>query len=165
MLKQFILRCHKKARPLLIAVMCIYGVAAMADDMVLQVWLADGQIVSINLNEEPRTTYNEGKLVITTTKTTITYPLENVKRYTYVSSANSINTPNTTGTTFSADGETLTFTGLKTDTSIMLYNVAGRLLHSITPDSAGHAVVSVSRLPKGVYIVKMNDATYKITKR
>jgi hypothetical protein len=152
-------------RLLLLSVFCLFVSTVMAEDQVLKVWLADGQVMSTNLNEEPRTTYNDGNLVITTTKTTISYPLEQVKRYTYASASSGITSPKSAEATFSADGETLTFKGLKTGTSIMLYNVAGQLLRKVTPTTEGHAAVSVSKLPTGVYVVKMNDATYKITKR
>ena len=138
---------------------------AKADDIALHVLLSDGQVVAINLNEEPLTTYKDGNLVITTTKNTVTYPLEKVKRYTYASASSGITSPKGVEATFSADGETLTFKGLKTGTSIMLYNVAGQLLRKVAPTTEGHAAVSVSKLPTGVYVVKMNDATYKITKR
>ena len=152
-------------RLLLLSVLCLFASTVIAEDLVLQVWLGDGQVMSINLNEEPRTTYNDGNLVITTTKTTISYPLEHVKRYTYASSSSSISSPKGVEATFSADGETLMFKGLKAGTSIMLYNVAGQLLRKVAPTTEGHAAVSVSKLPTGVYVVKMNDATYKITKR
>ena len=165
MQKLIISKSYSIAKVLLLAFLWLYSSAANADDMMLQIWQADGQVVSINLNDEPRTTYNDGNLVITTTKVTITYPLENVKRYTYVSASNGISSPGVSKAKLSANGETLTFTGLKAGTSIILYNVAGQLLRRVTPSSEGYAIVSVSKLPTGVYIVKMNDATYKITKR
>ena len=136
-----------------------------ADDRVLQVWLADGQVVSISLNDEPRTTYQDGNLVITTSKNSVTYPLEQVKRFTYVSLADGIDAPRAVGAAFSTDGETLTFTGLQPHTSIYLYNVAGQLLKTLDSGDRSKAVISASRLPIGVYIVKVNGGTYKIRKR
>ena len=49
----------------------------------LQVWQADGKVVTYALDEEPVTTYADGNLVIKTSKTTITYPLEDVRKFTY----------------------------------------------------------------------------------
>jgi type II secretory pathway pseudopilin PulG len=49
----------------------------------LQVWQADGKVVTYALDEEPVTTYVDGNLVIKTSKTTITYPLEDVRKFTY----------------------------------------------------------------------------------
>ena len=137
---------------------------AKADDMVLQVWQADGKVMSINLNEQPVTTYSDGQLIIKTTKTTVTFPLEQVVKYTYTD-ATGISTPSAMGSQFSADGESITFTGLKPNTPVYLYTVAGQLLKTVTATGQSKTVVSVSRFPVGVYVVKANGVTFKITKR
>lgn len=54
------------------------------DEAGLQVWMSDDQVVTISLDEEPKTTYSDGKLIITTSKTAVTYPLEDVRKFTYV---------------------------------------------------------------------------------
>lgn len=137
---------------------------AKADDMVLQVWQADGKVMSINLNEQPVTTYSDGQLIIKTTKTTVTFPLEQVVKYTYTD-ATGISTPSPMGSQFSADGESITFTGLKPNTPVYLYTVAGQLLKTVTATGQSKTVVSVSRFPVGVYVVKANGVTFKITKQ
>lgn len=141
------------------------SVAVQADDRVLQVWHTDGQIVNISLNEEPVTTYSDGNLVIKTTKNTISYPLEKIKKYTYTTVADGITAPRTMKAAFSKDGETLTFTDVRPNTKIVLYNVAGQLLRVIDSGKDGKATVSISGFPVGVYVVKANGGTYKITKR
>jgi hypothetical protein len=60
-----------------------FPIAVHAVEAKLQVWQADGTVVTFSLNEEPVTTYEDGNLVIKTSKETITYPLENVRKYTY----------------------------------------------------------------------------------
>ena len=139
--------------------------AAQADDRVLKVWQADGQVLTISLADEPRTTYSDGNLIITSSKTSVTLPLERVRRYTYESVASGIDEAKAVHAAFSRDGETLTLTGLKPGTAIYLYNVAGQLLRTIDSGTQPKVVVSVSNLPAGVYVVKANDVTYKITKR
>lgn len=139
--------------------------AAQADNRVLKVWQTDGQVLTISLVDEPRTTYSDGNLIITSSKTSVTLPLEKVRRYTYESAANGIDEAKTVRAAFSLDGETLTLTGLKPATTIHLYNAAGQLLRTIDSGTQSKVVVSVSNLPVGVYVVKANDVTYKITKR
>lgn len=138
--------------------------AVKAEDMVLQVWQADGKVMNINLNEQPVTTYSDGKLIITTTKTTVTFPLEQVVKYTYTD-ATGISSPSAMGSKFSADGESITFTGLKPNTLVYVYSVAGQLLTTVTATGHSKTTVSVSRFPVGVYVVKTNGVTFKITKR
>ena len=141
------------------------SVAAHADDRVLKVWQSDGQVLTISLADEPRTTYSDGNLIITSAKSTVTLPLEKVRRYTYESAANGIDEAKPLRATFSKDGETLTLTGLKPHTAIYLYNVAGQLLRTIDSGDKPKVFVTVSQLPYGVYVVKANDVTYKITKQ
>ena len=141
---------------------------AKADGIVLKVLLSDDQVLSINLNEEPRTTYQDGNLVITTTQNSITYPLEIVKRFTYVSASSGIDTLEQLNVTFSKDGELLTFTGLKPYTIVSLYNVTGLLLRTIDTIDNQKVVISASQFPPGIYVIKINDGTcgtYTILKR
>ena len=154
----------KTTRILLMLLTFFVSKAAMADDLVLQVWQANGKVMNISLNEEPRTTYSDGQLIITTTKTTVTFPLEEVVKYTYAD-ASGISSPNAVGSEFSADGETITFTGLKPNTPVYVYSVAGQLLTTVTATGQSKTKISVSQFPVGVYVVKANGVTYKITKR
>ena len=152
-------------RSLFVLLTIAITMAAQADDRVLKVWQSDGQVLTISLADEPRTTYSDGNLIITSSKSSVTFPLEKVRRYTYESAASGIDESKTVRAAFSRDGETLTLAGLKPGTAIYLYNVAGQLLRTIDSGTQPKVAVSVSNLPVGVYVVKANDVTYKITKR
>lgn len=141
------------------------AMVAKADDKVLQVWFSDGHMKSISLNDVPKTTYKDGNLVITMMKNSVTYPLEQVRRFTYASSSVDIDAPEKIDVAFSSNGETLTFTGLKPHTPISLYNVAGMLLKTIDSGNSNKTIISASHLPVGVYLVKVDGGTYKIMKR
>ena len=154
----------KTTKILLLLLAFLVSQAAMADDLVLQVWQADGKVMNINLNEEPVTTYSDGQLIIRTTKTTVTFPLEQVVKYTYAD-ASGISSPEAMGSKMSADGETITFTGLKPNTPVYVYSVAGQLVNTVTATGQSKTTVSVSGFPVGVYVVKANGVTFKITKR
>lgn len=146
-------------------VLLTFSQVVHAEEPQLQIWLSDGQTVSIKLNEEPVTTYSDGQLIIKTTKTTITYPLEQVKKYTYTHLADGVSTLPSMKISFSVNGETLFFNGLNPDTRIAVYSASGQLVRSLNAGQQKNVKVSVSNLPTGVYVVKVNGATYKITKR
>lgn len=57
----------------------------------------------------------------------------------------------------------LYFSGLRENTLINIYSFDGKLIHS--ERFSGEAHVSFGNLPSGVYIVKMNNETYKILKK
>ena len=144
----------------------LVSVTSKASNKVLQIWQADGQIVTISLNEEPVTTYSEGNLIITTISTTITYPLEQVDRYTYVTEnmSEGDGVPDGIKGILSNDGETLTFKGLKSISGICIYSASGQLIRTVKANG-DKVAVSLSQLPTGVYLVKANGVTYKISKR
>ena len=152
-------------RILLVFLSLVISIPTMADNQVLQVWKTDGQVLTIKLDEQPVTKYVDGNLVITTTLTSITYPLEQVRKYTYTSQTDGFVSPKTIGVTFSADGEALTFNNLKPQTDIAVYNATGQLLLKQASSESGSATISCSHMPVGVYVVKVNGATYKISKR
>lgn len=138
---------------------------AKANDKVLQVWQSDGKVMNIKLSEEPVTTYSDGNLIIKTTKTTVTFPLENVVRYTYSGGTVGISSPAAMSSEMSADGETLLFSGLKPGTDIFIYTASGQMARKVITSEQSQTAVTVSDLPTGVYVVKTNGITYKITKR
>lgn len=152
----------KKLLSLLI--LFVFAHSAVADDIILQIWQSDGKVVNIDLNEQPLTRYVDGNLIITTTKTTITYPLEKVVKYTYAP-ADVIESINGMRLDFSQDGETLTFSELTEGTEITVYSSSGQLIRKTKSGRQSKTTVSVSDLPAGVYLVKVNSVTYKITKR
>lgn len=161
-------KTHWFATAILLLLTTLLPTVAKANGRLLQIWQADGKIVTINLNEEPRTTYVNGNLVITTMKATITYPLEQVRKYTYVEeepSSEGDGVPDGIKSILSDDGETLTFKGLKPNTEVLLYSASGQLMRKFKPANSNPVAVSVTQLPTGVYIVKANGVTYKITKR
>ena len=58
---------------------------------------------------------------------------------------------------------TILITGLKPGTAVSLYTVAGQLVSTVTASGPTKTAVSVSQLPVGMYVVKANGVTYKIT--
>ena len=124
----------------------VFALSAMADDLILQVWQSDGKVVNIDLNEQPVTTYSDGNLIITTTKTVIIYPLEKVTKYTYVT-ADGISNLESMRTMFSQDGETLIFTGLEQGTEIAVYASSGQIMHRTKASPQAKTTVPVSDLP------------------
>lgn len=150
---------------LLFPILLLAAIVARADEQKLQIWLSTGKVMTIKLSENPSTRYVDGNLVIQSSNANISFPLEQVKKYTYSANPAAISSPEVLGCEFSLDGETLTFTGLKRGTEITVYSLSGQLLRQQTTGSEAVTVVSVSSFPTGVYLVKINGVTYKITKR
>ena len=143
----------------LLLLCCCSGI--MADQM-LQVVKMDGQTHTINLNQEPVTTYEDGNLVITTINAIVTYPLEVVRKFVFISGTEDIQ--NIKGDKFeiSKDGRFLTLSGLKNDTDAYLYSVNGILMERIHVTASTSISINLESYPLGVYMIKVDGATYKI---
>ena len=145
---------------LILFLLCCCG--SIMADQVLQIVKADGQTHTINLNQEPVTTYEDGNLVITTINATITYPLETIHKFVYISGTEDIQ--NIKGDKFeiSKDGKFLTLSGLEKDTEAYLYSINGMLMERIRVTASTSISINLESYPLGVYMIKVDGATYKI---
>ncbi len=141
--------------------------AQTSDPQRLVIWLMDGTKVYHDLTDEPETTFQDGALFLKTDKVSISYPLENVKRYTYEGSFPKVGIqPVRSGEVrFSQGANEMRFDGLPAGTVLQLYAPDGRLLSTQTSTEGLPAVVSLKNMPTGTYIVKAGDATYKFLKK
>ncbi|MBO7067521.1 MAG: T9SS type A sorting domain-containing protein [Bacteroidaceae bacterium] len=133
----------------------------------LIVWMKNGQKVEFNLAEEPETTFEDGKLVIKTTKTTVYYLLENVLRYTYDGDITDVVGPKLRPNEirFMQSTDQMAFDGLADGTQLEIYSLDGMKLGTMQAKGGVRTTVSFSNRPAGTYIVKVGDATYKFLKR
>jgi hypothetical protein len=59
----------------------------------------------------------------------------------------------------------LVISQLKANATVNIYAFDGKLVQQLTARHAGTYRLSLSSLPAGVYLVKADNITYKITKR
>lgn len=142
-------------------------VGAWAQDEAKQqlvVWQRDGQKVRFDLSEEPRTTFSKGQMIIKTNRDSVSYQLSDVLRYTYEGPYTEISAAPTHDLTFSQTAEGTELRNVASGTVVRLYNTAGVLLESKTSDGSP-VRFSLSSRPAGVYIINLDDRSFKISKR
>lgn len=152
----------------LLAVLLLSSLTTMADEPKSQlvVWAKDGTKTYFDLAENPKTTFKDNDLVITSESMTISYPLDQVLRYTYELLTDGIENISREKTVLiSQHGDTLTLENLKPGTTVSLYTVDGRLILTQKADASRSVTISLSSRSEGVYIVKANDLTCKMLKR
>ena len=139
-----------------------------ADTQRLVVWQKSGEKAYFDLTDEPETTFEDGKLVIKTAKTTVSYPLTSVLRYTYEGG-----TITEVGEQTIRPGEMrymqsedeMAFDGLPDGARLDVYSLDGIKLFTVQAREGLRTVVSFASYPAGTYIVKAGDATIKFLKR
>ena len=157
----------KKATLLLIMLCGTIFSQAQDSAQRLVVWQKSGAKVYFDLNEEPETTFEDGQLVIKTTKATASYPLESVLRYTYEGTTTAIEPARLRPgeIIYHQTRDQLSFDGLAAGTVLGVYTLDGRLIGTQTAYDGQTSVVSFASQPAGTYLVKVGDATYKFMKR
>lgn len=157
----------KKTLILISLLACSIGNIAQTTTQRLVVWQKSGEKVYFALSEEPETTFDDGKLVIKTTKTTVYYQLENVLRYTYEGTIDAIDGPKLRPgeVIFRQGADQMAFDGLADGTRLTVYALDGKQLQTKTAHGGQQTVVSLAGQPAGTYIVKIGDTTFKFVKR
>lgn len=138
-----------------------------ASSQKLVVWMKSGEKVYFNLSEQPETTFGAGKLIITTSKSTVNYNLPNVIRYTYEGTMPAIASAKLKPgeLRYSQGNDLMQFEGLPEGIRLELYSNDGELIKSEVSEADKPTTVSLSGMPSGTYILKGNDATIKFEKR
>ena len=153
-------------RKILSVVGCLLlGVATAMASNVLVIHLTSGVTERfILLNEEPTINFSGNNNVVTTATTEHTYPMEAVNYFNYeTSDATAIEGVTSNG--MSMQGDRIAFSGLPAGSAVFLYGAGGQLYMKTEADADGNAAIDLTSLMRGVYIVKANNVTTKITKK
>lgn len=140
-------------------------VIAEDTDSRLVVWKTDGSKIVYSLSQQPKTTFTSEGVVITTSTVSVTYPLEQIVKYTYEGIASGIESvTNDGGVLISQDGYNFRFCNLKENTLVQVYSVNGSLI-STHKNEGKQIIISLGDHTNGVYIIKVGDTSYKVIKR
>ena len=93
----------------------------------------------------------------------VSYPLEDVLRYTYITNSTGIMQPEAS-VKVKQGRNSITFFNLKQDTKVNVYGTDGKLAKTVIVNST-ETTVSLSELPLGVYVISANGATYKLARQ
>ena len=131
------------------------------DGKSLFVSFTDGTRVEFALSTTPDISFADDKMTVTTTATTASYELWTVSTFTYGATTTGISQTETGR--MAIEGNHIAIDG--SNNKVTAYSIDGKAA-TVTVSVAGDkTVVSLDTLPKGVYIIKVNDKAIKITRR
>lgn len=150
----------------IVSAMFLMGQSAVAEERnALIIWAKDGTQVAYALNEEPKVTFTENSMVISSKGIEVDYPLQDMARFTYGNEVNAVIDLKTDKSPFKLDGESLLFLALRPNSTVSVYSQNGTLVSQKTVRQGGEYVFPIGNLANGVYVVKVNGVTYKFLKR
>lgn len=140
-----------------------------ADEFVCE--LKSGATVTWQLTEEPQVELKGGQFIITSSRATVYYTVEDVNRFALHKSATGIETvPQkdsglNSGATIMAGAGQLILSGCKAGETITIYAINGRQVLQCCTEKNGTLTISTEALPTGVYIVKSRSVNLKFWKK
>lgn len=158
------LRVMKNRFTLLLLAVLMIPVTADAQAQILVLWHADGTTTDVDLNSEPKVTFTDNTLQIRSYILDMEYPAEEIVRFTFKGHETSIDTPKDNAGYQQQDSR-IVFHHVTASDNIAIYRPDGiRLPIHLTFDS-GDAVLPLSSLPKGTYILSVNGRTSKFIRK
>lgn len=118
------------------------------------------------LPDKPKVTFEGNNLLVTSDKTTASFALSDVVRFTYQDiDPSGIQEVYSKDTGVSFEDGVLVISQIKANSTVCVYSLDGRLVRQLAAKRAGTYRLNLSSLSFGVYLVKTGSLTYKITKR
>lgn len=127
---------------------CLTTTLIRAEDSKIIVWLNDGQTTEVLFNQMPEFVYQNGNVSITNGNTELSWPLAQLKKFTF------------------EDIQPSTVTEIKdVKQSTRIDIVRGCAVYDINGRKIKSRINSLSELPKGTYIIKDGNVTTKVVRK
>lgn len=130
----------------------------------LVLWHANGTTTDIELYTKPCVQFTKDKTLVISPVLNIEYPVEDVIRFTYKGVGLGIDIPHGDTNLEQKDGKIILH-GVKSTDKIAVYKSNGIRLPVHIEYGGGNAVFYLTSIPSGVYLLKINGRTSKITKK
>lgn len=138
----------KAKQVILILLFTFFGVSVWADDAKIIVWQKDGSKTEILFNAKPEFVYADGNVILQNGTTALSWPLINLEKFTFENIQESVPTD-----VKDMKAQRLDFLS----DHCAVYDINGRLVKK--------QIMSLSELPKGVYIIKDGNVTTKVVRK
>ena len=137
------------------------------------VWETSGQCLGYELDEEPQVMNRHANLILLTDNTVLTYPRDNLLRFTLEDVAfgdpytlvGIEDVPAREAASPAFRPGDLTFSQLRAGERVRLYDAAGRLAAEAVASVSGTLRLTTRTLPAGIYVIKTEHSTFKIQKQ
>lgn len=128
----------------------------------------DGTQVAFVLQERPKVTFSESELHLHTMNLEVSYSLVNMENFKYEKRdmiPSSVINLQGQESVYLLEEDYIVFPVLAKDTEVSLYTINGIMIFSKKVNQSGEYLFPLSHLRSAIYVLKVNDLTYKIIKR
>ncbi len=147
----------------------IYGVTSKSiteDSLIcLQLNMTDGTQLTIHLSDMPVISFTHDSLVVKTSNLNGYFWHGDVRNYQFVyedSTISNINSEEMQPVQFYINNGSIIISNIQEPIDFALYSIEGRVLHQKVLSIGNHYSIPTGNLAKGVYLLRINQKTYKI---
>ena len=150
---------------LLLFLLHSFALGMMAQNAV-EIYQIDGKVTTFAFSEKPVVTYSGSDLVMTTTKTTVQYPIYLLKKISFDVELDDADVVKDVKADeqFSFRGGTITVMGGEPNSQVYIFNIQGMKAGQYKLDDQGNASIPVSGLASGIYVLKTKRFSFKFRK-
>lgn len=137
------------------------SIVAKAEDKSLIITFSDNTTQTFVLSALPQITMANNKMTISAGSTTAEYDLYKIKTFTFSGTTGIENIEN--NSSIIAEGDRIIVEGA--NANVRIFSVDGKTATLKTTSLSNSTIIDISSLGRGVYIIKANDKTLKISKK
>lgn len=130
----------------------------------LILWHSDGTTTDVELFTQPNVRFVKDKVLVTSSVANLEYDEKDIIRFTYKGKNTAISSPLIDSDYSHEDGRVV-FHNIKSTDKIALYNTNGIRIPVRLIVQGSSAILPLSSVPSGIYFLKINGRTSKITKK
>ena len=141
--------------------------ATMTDvENAIAIYQKDGKVVKFAFSEKPVATYSGNDFVLTTTKTTVQYPIYMLQKVAFDLTEDYVNLVKEVKreAQFCFEGDMLIINGGDPGSVVYLYDISGLKVGQYQLDGDGCTTLPIQHLRNKLYIVKTTRFTFKFRK-
>ena len=158
-----------KTRKLFIFLLLWLPAAGAWAQNAIAVWQSDGTVAKFAFTEKPVVTYSANELVMTTTKTSVRYPINRLQKVVFdvdenVNSVEDVKSLPSGDVKFSFRDGSLVVSGGKAGAVVNIYRLNGAVVGQFRLDGNGCITIPTSNLSGGMYIVNTKQMSFKFRK-
>ena len=157
-----------KTRLLFAALLFAVGPMSTWAQNAVAIHQVDGQVATFAFTEKPVVTYSGNDLVLTTTKTSVQYPIYMLKKIDFDVSFDDLtgieSVEKKADAQFRFQDGMISVVGGESGSQVFLYSMSGTKVGQYRLDGSGHIDIPVQHLSKGIYIIRTKHFTFKFRK-
>ena len=137
------------------------SIIAKAEDKSLIITFSDNTTQTFVLAALPQITMSNNKMTISAGSTTAEYDLYKIKTFTFSGTTEIKDIEN--NSSIIAEGDKIIIEGA--NANVRIFSIDGKPATIKTTNLSSSTIIDISSLGRGVYIIKANDKTVKISKK